>query len=257
MYWATVSVLRLFEKNQLRIIRKNCVFVLISEDGSAQQWMSEYCFMSLSAQSRQYCNRRKPEAGNMPYSYFEWRQGFFIVRSTMGSTVQFMYLHSLEHCICTTTMTNIRPNRDSNLVPPGYTPQSIRVSDRGLPLSSNIISCHNVAPLDMKGCVCHFTLWQIHPFLSKGMILWLCYDPTEIWIFNEIVPLSIQYTLYLMYTKLPYKLIWRWANADKMLRRRWSDVSCYCMGTRHNLRNLSFYSFYIYFSYIGIESTLF
>ena len=24
-------------------------------------------------------------------------------------------------------------------------------------------------PLDMKGCVCHFTKWQIHPFISKGI----------------------------------------------------------------------------------------
>ena len=23
-------------------------------------------------------------------------------------------------------------------------------------------------PLDMKGCICHFTKWQIHPFVSKG-----------------------------------------------------------------------------------------
>ena len=47
-----------------------------------------------------------------------------IVQSTIGS---------LEHCICTTTMTNIRLDRDSNLVPPGYKPQSIRMSHRGRP----------------------------------------------------------------------------------------------------------------------------
>ena len=23
-------------------------------------------------------------------------------------------------------------------------------------------------PLDMKGCICHFKKWQIHPFISKG-----------------------------------------------------------------------------------------
>ena len=40
---------------------------------------------SLSAQSWQYRDRRKPEAGNMPYSYF----GFFVVHSTIGSTVGF------------------------------------------------------------------------------------------------------------------------------------------------------------------------
>ena len=25
-------------------------------------------------------------------------------------------------------------------------------------------------PLDMKGCICHFTKWQIHPFIYKGTI---------------------------------------------------------------------------------------
>ena len=54
-----------------------------------------------------------------------------IVHSTIGSTVHSMPLNSLERCICTTTMTNIRPDRDSNLVPPGYKPQSIRMSHRG------------------------------------------------------------------------------------------------------------------------------
>ena len=31
----------------------------------------EYCFTSLSAQAWQYQDRRKPEVGTMPYSYFE------------------------------------------------------------------------------------------------------------------------------------------------------------------------------------------
>ena len=39
----------------------------------------EYCFTSLSAQSWQYRDRRKPEAGTVPYSYFESLQGVFIV----------------------------------------------------------------------------------------------------------------------------------------------------------------------------------
>ena len=25
-----------------------------------------------------------------------------------------------------------------------------------------------VVPLDMKGCICQFSQWQIHPFISKG-----------------------------------------------------------------------------------------
>ena len=90
----------------------------------------EYCFTSLSAQSWQYRDRRKPEAGTMPYSYFEWLQWFFIVHSTIGSTVHSM-LWTVR--ICTTTTTNIRPDRDSNLVPPGYKPKSLRMSHRGRP----------------------------------------------------------------------------------------------------------------------------
>ena len=78
--------------------------------------MSEYCFTSLCAQSWQYRDRRKPEAGTMPYFFFERLQGFFIVHSTMGSTLHSRPLNSLGHCIYTTTITNIRPDRDSNLV---------------------------------------------------------------------------------------------------------------------------------------------
>ena len=36
--------------------------------------MGEYCFTSLSAQSWQYRNRRKPEGGTMPYSsQIQWK----------------------------------------------------------------------------------------------------------------------------------------------------------------------------------------
>ena len=27
----------------------------------------------------------------------------------------------------------------------------------------------HIVALDMKGCICHFVKWQIHPFISKGM----------------------------------------------------------------------------------------
>ena len=47
--------------------------------------------------------------------------------------IHFMCLTSLEHCICTTTMTNIRPDQDSNLVSQGYKPLLIRISHRGRP----------------------------------------------------------------------------------------------------------------------------
>ena len=34
------------------------------------EYIYEYCFTSLSAQSWQYRDRRKPEAGTIPYSFF-------------------------------------------------------------------------------------------------------------------------------------------------------------------------------------------
>ena len=30
---------------------------------------------------------------------------------------------------------------------------------------------HSIIPLDMKGCICHFPKWQIHPFIFKVTIL--------------------------------------------------------------------------------------
>ena len=36
-------------------------------------------------------------------------------------------LNSLEHCICRTTMTNVRPDRGLNLVHPGYKPHRLYV----------------------------------------------------------------------------------------------------------------------------------
>ena len=74
---------------------------------------------------RQYRDRRKLEAWTMPYSCFEWLQVFFIGHSTIDNTVHSMPLNNLEHCICTTTMTNIRCDRVSTMVPPGYKLQSI------------------------------------------------------------------------------------------------------------------------------------
>ena len=31
-----------------------------------------------------------------------------------------------------------------------------------------VVLCSHVVYLDIKGCICHFTKWQIHPFISKG-----------------------------------------------------------------------------------------
>ena len=89
-----------------------------------------------------------------------------------------MPLNSLEHCICTTTMTNIRPDRDSNLVPPGYKPHSIRMSHRGRPLTGR----GPVSDTRWHGGDLGLTLtdmtgtWVWYPLTGRGPALWHCGD---------------------------------------------------------------------------------
>ena len=40
----------------------------------------------------------------------------------------------------------------------------------GVPAVNPIHFCQNIDPLDMKGCICHFVKWQIHPIIYKGTI---------------------------------------------------------------------------------------
>ena len=105
-------------------------------------YVSEYCFTSLSAQSWQYRDRRSPKQGLCPTLISHDFKGFFIVHSAIGSTVHSRLLNSLDHCICTTTMTNILPYLNSSLVLPGYKPQSIRMSHRGRPYC---LVCYHLA----------------------------------------------------------------------------------------------------------------
>ena len=96
---------------------------------------SEYCFTSLSAQSWQYRDRRKPEVGTILYlTLIERLQGFFIVHTTIDHTAHSRPLNSLEHCICTASRTHIRPGRDSKPVPLSFEPQLDRMSHRGRPI---------------------------------------------------------------------------------------------------------------------------
>ena len=53
----------------------------------------------------------------------ELRQWFFIVHCTIYSTAHSRAVNSLKHCICTTSMINIRPGRDSNPVPLSFDPK--------------------------------------------------------------------------------------------------------------------------------------
>ena len=66
----------------------------------------------------------------MPYTH-QILQACFIVYSTIDNTAHSIPLNSLEHGICTTPMTNIRPDRDLNPVPLNFEPQTGRISHRG------------------------------------------------------------------------------------------------------------------------------
>ena len=48
-------------------------------------------------------------------------------------------------------------------------------------------------PLDMKGCICNFTKWQIHPFLSKGTIYY-CINAAPLFVIALHSPALIQHT---------------------------------------------------------------
>ena len=68
---------------------------------------SEYCFMSLSAKSWQYRDRRKPEVGTILYSYRMTSRVLYYAQYHR----QHCTLHSFEQLgalyICTTSMTHI------------------------------------------------------------------------------------------------------------------------------------------------------
>ena len=66
-------------------------------------------------------SRQKPEVGIMPYSSR-------MTKVLYSVTAHSRPLNSLEHCICTTSMTNIRPDRDSIPVPLCFESQPDRMS---------------------------------------------------------------------------------------------------------------------------------
>ena len=63
----------------------------------------------------------------------EWLQGLFIVHSTIDKIAHSRHFNSLEHCVCTTSMTNIRPGLDSNPVVLSFKPQPDQMSHRRRP----------------------------------------------------------------------------------------------------------------------------
>ena len=92
------------------------------------EWVSEYCFTSLSAYWDNIATEGSQKPGLCPT--FEWLL-YSVQYHRQQCRPSLMHLNSFEHWICTTTVTNIWPDRDSNLVPPRYRPQLIQMSHRG------------------------------------------------------------------------------------------------------------------------------
>ena len=105
----------------------------------------------------------------MSYSYFNesYRVLYSAQQAIIDITVHSMPLNRLEHCICPTTMTNIRPDRDSDLVPPGYKPESIRMSHQSEPARK----ANNTAPQSLKAVSALFTKSFGFARQTTGLIL--------------------------------------------------------------------------------------
>ena len=54
------------------------------------------------------------------------------------------------------------------------------------------------SPLDMKGCICHFTKWQTHRFISKGIY----------WLFFLSLFRDVQGSLWVSTIWMLYDVIW-------------------------------------------------
>ena len=99
--------------------------------------------------------------------------------STTGSTVHSRSLNSLEHCICTTTTTNILPDRDSNLVPPGYEPQSIRMGGKMISLEKlKTVPLYSLVKKNQA------SVWNIEEHMITFVIMlwrpfWFFYDTSS------------------------------------------------------------------------------
>ena len=101
-------------------------------------------------------------------------------------------------------------------------------------ISQDRINCQNnhvasemeeqMVTLDMKGCICHFVKWRIHPFISKGLLIswkiWAISFWTSFTITSWICNLQIQYLISVT-EKLHDTLrqpTWLWYDTDTFTR---------------------------------------
>ena len=74
----------------------------------------------------------------------------------------------------------------------------------------------SLVTLDMKGCICHFTKWQIHPFISKVTLCLTLFTAKHDYKRNCVVIKTIQSIIYTLniYCRRLRNIIF------------WTDISC-------------------------------
>ena len=104
------------------------------------EWVSEYCFTSLSVQSLKYCDKRKPEVGTISYSHLMTSMVLYSAlyhsqrcRLQAFELFRAPYMHNLD--------ADIRRDRDSNTVPLRFEPQPDWMSHRGRPSHVKPVLC--------------------------------------------------------------------------------------------------------------------
>ena len=92
--------------------------------------------------------------------------GFFIVHSAIDITAHSIPFNSLEHCICTTSMTNIRPDQDLNPVALSFEPQQDQMGHRAglvIPNTNKLIR----APIIVASNIYKHDKWGMGPSLGS------------------------------------------------------------------------------------------
>ena len=116
---------------------------------------------------------------------------FFIVHSAIDITAHSIPFNSLEHCICTTSMTNIRPDQDLNPVALSFEPKQDRMGHWAslvIPNTNKLI----LAPIIVASNMYKHDKWGMGPSLgssSSGMIP--CIGPLCPHVRCEILPVLV------------------------------------------------------------------
>ena len=96
-------------------------------------------------------------------------QGFFIVHNFIDSTVHSRHLKSLGHCICTNSVTNIRPSRYSKPVP-------LRCSSYWKTINKQYSSIGSTFCVYQKWCRGLMKIWN-RPIIMVGL---RCYNQSGV-----------------------------------------------------------------------------